>query len=157
GDLIELRQVGAIRPTPPFDRPHLLLANGDRWPGRIHNIIDDKVTFTAEFGNQQKLTLPLSAIAAAWLTSPRSDAEPKAADPNPTKDRRTSDEVYLINGDVVRGTLATLDQGQLSIDATGGTKKLPVDRIAAIVLSSELTRADKAKGSFVRIALTNGA
>ncbi len=156
-DLIELRRVGAVRPMPPWDRPHLLLANGDRWPGQVLGIADDKLRFAADFGNKQELTIPLSAVVAVWLTPPRAEAEPKASDLDLAARKRSSDELTLINGDVVRGTIVSLEKGVIAVDTTGGTKKLPVERVAAISLSSDLTRIVKPKGTSAHVVSANGA
>ncbi len=156
-DLIELRRVGAVRPMPPWDRSHLLLANGDRWPGQVLGIADDKLRFAAEFGSKQEVTVPLSALVAVWLTKSRAEAEPNASDLDLAVRKRSSDEVTLNNGDVVRGTIVSMENGAIVVEATGGTKKLPVERVTAITLSSDLTRNVKPKGALAHVALSNGA
>jgi NPCBM/NEW2 domain len=157
GDVIELRQVGAVRPAPPWERPHVLLVNGDRWPGHVLGIVDDKVRFMAEWGGKQEVTLSLSAIVAIWMASPRPDAELKANDLDLPARMRPVDEVHLTNGDVVRGTIATMEKGTLTVDVSGVMKKVPVERVAAVVLSSDLSRAVKPTGAVAKLVLTNGA
>jgi hypothetical protein len=156
GELIELRQVGVVRAMPPFDRPHVLLANGDRWPGHILGIADDKVRFMADWGSKQELTLRLSAIVSIWMSTPRPDSELRPSNLDLLSRKRPTDEAHLVNGDVIRGTLSNIESGSLAMDEGGTVKKVPIERVAAIVLSSDLTRANKPKGAIAKIVLTNG-
>src|SRR3954465_14974377 len=48
-DLIALRRPDPPLPPPPHDRPHALFANGDRLPGTVVGIGNDRVEFAAEF------------------------------------------------------------------------------------------------------------
>lgn len=156
GELIELRRVGAHRPLPPFDRPHILLANGDRWLGQVLGIADDRVRFAAELGSKQEVTVPLSAIVAMWLTVPRHDVEPKPADLDLSINKRGSDELTLTNGDIIRGTIANMEKGNIVVDISGKLQKLPAERVAAIALSTDLVKAPPTKGEVFKLALANG-
>lgn len=156
GELIELRQSGAIRPLPPLDRPLLLLSNGDHWPGHVLSIQDDQMAFVAEMSRPQELRLPVSQLATVWLTRPHPAAEQRLMDFEPSK-RLPTDEAHLINGDVVRGAVVSMNQSELAMEAGGAAKKLPRERVAGIVFSSDPPRPGAAKGPIAKVVLANGA
>src|SRR5207253_2365470 len=82
--------------------------NGDRLPGRAVAIANDKLLFRAELGREQDVTIPLTAVAAVWLT-PRAAA--RAAEPEGRRlaaQQRPQDVVLLTNQDALRGTVTAL-------------------------------------------------
>src|SRR5436309_11920764 len=67
-EFVALRRRDLPPPHFPHDRPHAVLANGDRIPGRAVSIAGDKLLFRAELGREQDLTIPLTAVSAVWFT-----------------------------------------------------------------------------------------
>ena len=156
-ELIELYQLGIARPMFPWDRPHILLVNGDRWPGQIVAIKDDQIRFVPAFGKTQELTLPVSAVAIAWLTSPRAGELP-----DPTKSellalKRQDDEAYLINKDVLKGTVISMDRSGLKMDVNNKLVIVAMERLRAIAFNTELNKAIKSNVAIGLVTLTSGA
>lgn len=157
GELIELAQVGQNRPMFPWDRPHILLVNGDRWPGYIAGIKDDQVRFIPSFGKTQELLLPMSAMVMAWQSSPRSGESPNATNFDLISVKRNTDEVTLTNNDTIRGTILSMDRSVMKIDNGGKASSIPFERIRNIAFNSELARRPKSKGTWAHLVLTSGA
>jgi len=125
------------------------LVNGDRVPGRLLSIENDKVRFLAELGSPQELTAPLSAFDGILLTDKVEHKPPE---------KRRADQVRLTNGDTVAGTIvAWPPDGPLRLDAAGREVSLPRERVQALFLNTELARAPKPRTAYRQIALTNGA
>jgi hypothetical protein len=135
-----------------------LFANGDRVPGRMLAITDDKVRFIADLGMPQEMTLPLSSLAAVWLTE---TAATRAATPVGRKamaEKRRQDVALLTNGDTVRGTiLGWAADGPLRLDVAGKEVDVPRGRVQGLLLNTELARAAKPRGTYRQLVLANGA
>jgi hypothetical protein len=133
------------------------MTNGDRWPGRVVSIINDQVRFVPSFGVQSELTIPVQQIAVAWLKPPRVGVRPDAHRLDLAKDRRTNDEVYLSNQDVVAGTVARLSGPDLVLDQNGKMAAIAVDRVAAIAFNSDLAKPIKLPDTSAHVVLRSGA
>jgi len=157
GELIELTQLGVPRPMFPWDRPHILLVNGDLWPGEIVGIKDDQIRFVPAFGKTQELMLPVWAVAIAWLTSPRSGELPDPTNFDLLSSKRQEDEAYLINKDVLKGTVNSMDRSGLKLDVNGKPVVVAVERLRAIAFNSELAKPIKPRGAVGHVILTSGA
>lgn len=153
GSLVELRQSGRDRPMPPFAKPHLLLANGDRWAGQILDIKDDRLRFAPAFGATKEVSLPLTAVVAGWLGADRGGVEPDPLDFDLAKKKRATDVVRLANGDLQRGTLVAADGNNFKLE----NAVLPRSRVASFALASDLVRPLKAKGALARLVLADGS
>jgi NPCBM/NEW2 domain len=155
-EIVTLRRPGAP-PRLPHDRPHLLFANGDRIPGRLVSIEKERVRFAADLGTASELTVPLSAMAAIWL-SPRAAA--RAADPDGRRtlgSPRRQDVVQLANGDTFLGTIVSFSaDGPLRLEVGGQTVNVPRDRLDALLFNSELARVARPREPFRRLTLQNG-
>src|SRR5437868_14775302 len=69
GDLIELRR--SVSRLPPFPSDEqLLLANGDRLPGKVARLSGESVYFMQDFGERKEMRVPLTAVAVIWLQPP---------------------------------------------------------------------------------------
>ncbi|MFL5329281.1 MAG: NPCBM/NEW2 domain-containing protein [Gemmataceae bacterium] len=156
GDLVELRQLGVELPALPGG-PQLLLANGDRWPGRVIEIANDKVRFAPAFGANAELTVPLTAVVAMWLGDPPYRDDPVPTDFDLVTAKRGEDIIRLANHDTLIGTITSLDRNTLQIENKGVVTKVPRERVVALALSSELTKLAKPKVPYARIVLTSGA
>lgn len=145
GQLIELRRLDGPRPAAPTDQPHIRLLGGDIWPGRVLGIADDQLVFDADLGVRAELRLPIAAVAEVWLGSSRPVAGP-----------RSSDEILLANGDVLRGTVVRWIKNDLEIESAGRSTTVEVGRVAGIAFAEPPAPA-KPKPATGLLVLTNGA
>jgi NPCBM/NEW2 domain len=156
-DVIALRRLGAP-PRLPHDRAHLLFANGDRIPGSLVSIENERVRFAADLGAPVEFGMPLSMLSAIWL-SPRAAA--RAAQPagrRALKSPRHQDTALLTNGDKLQGTIVSMPaDGPLRIDTGGQTVDTPRDRLDALLFNSDLARVAKPRAPYRRLVLRNGA
>jgi hypothetical protein len=156
-EIVAIRRQDLPPPRFPHDRPYIRLANGDRIPGRLLSIVNDKARFLADLGTQQEITLPLSAVSAAWLTDTAVSSETPAGW-RLMVEKRGQDIVQLTNGDTAAGTIVNWQaEGPLRLDAAGRQVELPRDRVQALLLNSDLARATKPRISFRQLVLINGA
>jgi hypothetical protein len=160
-DLVALRRRDASPPHFPNDRPHVVLANGDRIPGRAVSIASDKLLFRAELGREQDLTIPLTAVSVLWFT-PRAAA--RASEPDVRRllaEKRRQDVVLLTNQDAHRGTITALaDGGPLKLDPGSANQPavtVPRERLQGLLLNTELTRALKPRTPYFQLVLQSGA
>lgn len=149
GQLVELRQIGKIRPAPPTERPYIVLTNGDRWVGHVVSIQNDTVNFMADFGSRQSLALPLASVSSIGLAPSK--------DQSSVDRKKSTDVIQLTNGDLITGTVTSLIRGSLAIEESGSTKRMPVERIAFIGLSTDLLPLIAAKVPFAGLVLMNGS
>jgi hypothetical protein len=157
-DVVALRRRGLPPPHFPHTLPHVRLANGDRIPGRIQSIENDKLHFLADLGTTQEITLPVSALTAIWLTDAAAAWAATPAGIRTLAEKRRQDIVQLTNGDAITGTvIAWPADGPLRIDAAGREIALPRDRVRSIMFSTDLARGAKPRSAFRQITLLNGA
>ena len=133
GKLVSLRREG--RPLPPWPRePMIVLANGDRIRGEVIGGDTRTVRFTpARHGAKaEPWAVPLTALAAVWVTPPPADTPPDPAAYPWADGPRRRDAVLLRNGDVLRGTVDgfAADPPAVRIKATGdpAATTLPLSR-----------------------------
>lgn len=157
GEFIELIQRGMVRPAFPWDRPHLLLVNGDWWPGQVMEIKDDRIRFNPSFGKSHDLIIPVSAVAYAWLMSPRPNDIPDPSKPNLVISKRSTDSVWLTNNDELRGTILSLDRTALGIETNGQSHNISTERVRAMAFNSELAQSPKQKDPIAQFLLSSGA
>jgi len=160
-DFVSLRRRDVPPPQLPNDRPHAVLANGDRIPGRAVSIASDKLLFRAELGHEQDLAIPLTAVSAVWFT-PRAAA--RAAEPEGRRqlaEKRRQDVVLLTNQDALRGTITALaDGGPLKLDPGAANQPavtVPRERLQGLLLNTELARTLKPRTHYFQLVLQSGA
>jgi hypothetical protein len=157
-EIVALRRQGLPPPHFLHDRPYARFANGDRIPGRLLSIIDDKARFVADLGAPQEVPIPLSALSAIWLTDEAAAAAETPAGRHALAEKRRQDVVQLTNGDLAAGTVVGwAPDGTLRFDAAGRQIALPRERVRALMLSTDLARATKPRSSYRQIVLLNGA
>jgi hypothetical protein len=156
--VVAIRRQGQSPPHFPHDRAHAHFANGDRIPGRIISIANDKVRFLADLGTPQELNVPLSALAAVWLTDAAAVRAAMPAGRKTLAEKRRQDVAILSNGDTARGTIVEWPaDGPLRLDVDGKQIDVTRDRIQSLLLNSDLARALKPVGTYRQIVLANGA
>jgi hypothetical protein len=157
GAVVAVRRRGQPPPHFPNDRPHARLVNGDRIPGRVVSVADDRLRFLADLGVPQELTIPLSAVAAVWLTDTAALRAATLIGQKTLAEKRRQDVVVLSNGDTARGTLLRWPAGgPLQLDVAGKEADVQADRVQAVLLNSDLARAPKPRGAYRQLVLTNG-
>jgi hypothetical protein len=157
-DVVALRRQGSPPPHFPHDRPHALFANGDRVPGRILSIANDKVRFLADLGEPQELIVPLSSLAGVWLTDAAAARAATPAGRRTLDEKRRQDAAILTNGDTATGTVVGWPaDGPLRLDVAGKPVDVPRERVQALLLSTELARAVKPRSAYRQLVLVNGA
>jgi hypothetical protein len=148
-EVVAIRRQGQSPPNHPNNGPCVTFVNGDRLPGRLLSIGEERARILADVGAPQELTVPLSSLAGIWLTDAPSE---------PPSEKRRDDVVMLSNGDTTSGTLAAWPaEGPLRFDVNGRTLDIPRDRIRAVVLSPQLARAASPRSAYRQVVLTNGA
>jgi hypothetical protein len=157
-DVVALRRMAGSPPHFPHDRPNVLFANGDRLPGRVLAIANDKLRFLADLGTPNELTVPLSALTAAWITDSAAIRASTIAGRRFLAEKRRQDVVLLANGDTVRGTIVGWpNDDSLALESDGKRAEIPRDRVQALLLNSELARGPKPRGAYRQLVLVNGA
>lgn len=156
GEIVALRQVNS--PLPPAPRePYVVFTNGDRLPGTPLALSGERIRFKTQVGSEQDLTLPLSTVSLIWFAAPDETDDRGGLRQRLISELRKRDMVILRNGDLVDGTLAALDGGTIQLDNPGGKEvKIAQDKVAALALSTELTRSLRPKGIYGRLVLANG-
>jgi hypothetical protein len=146
GRLVELRQTGVDVPGPPADKPLIRLTNGDIWPTRAVVVRDDRVWATVDLGVVQEVDLPLDRVAEVRFRA------------GPARSATGSiDEVHLSNGDVVRGTIAEVAGSQLTMQAAGRPRQLPLELVTSIAVASPGGRPTAKPPSGWSVVTLNGA
>src|SRR5262245_2292384 len=160
GALVALRR--ADRPTPPWPRePMLVLANGDRVRGTVVGGDTSVVRFEPAGPKRDPWAVPLTAVAAVWMTAPPADAPlDPAAYPWADTPRR-KDAVLLRNGDVLRGTVEGFvgDPAAVRVKPAGepAASATPLGRVAAVAFDPALARARTPKGPYFHLVLADGS
>src|SRR6266404_6799340 len=105
-DLISMRRADTRLPAFPVG-PHIVFANGDRVAGDVLAIEKERVRFKARLGAKtevvQELSIPLSALAIIWFSSPSTQLARQWQ-----SERRRRDLILLNNGDTRAGTVVGL-------------------------------------------------
>ena len=159
-EVISLRREGKLLPPLPR-KPQVVFTNGDRIAGKILEVKDDRLRVAAEFGEPmnrpRELTLPLTSLSILWLVSIDDSRYARDVVRRLQAGRRREDVVILRNGDIVNGTLKTLDENAVQVSKIRSEQvKLEREQVAAIVLSTELARSVRPKGVYARLTLAEG-
>src|SRR5262245_21641649 len=68
-EVVTLRRAGMRRPAYPLGE-QVIFANGDRIPGKVLQVTDERLRLHTLLGKNQELVLPLSALSTIWMTAP---------------------------------------------------------------------------------------
>jgi hypothetical protein len=155
GEVVALHRAGVPLPAYPGGE-QLLLANGDRIPGRLLRLVDGRLHFAAKIGPDQELTLPLSAVAVIWLAAPAGPENPSLVRRRLKGEQRNRDAILLKNGDSVEGVLTVLDEQALRLEVDRKVVEVKRDRVSAVALNTDLARTLRPRGPFAQLILSNG-
>jgi hypothetical protein len=157
-DVLSLRRAGVPLPAYPTEA-QLLLVNGDRLPGQVLEMSDERLRFQAALGSEQELSVPLSAVSVIWLHGyPNADPiDMMRLRRRLLAEKRSRDRILLRNGDALEGTLTAIErEGRVLLETGKREVKVERDQVAAIALSTELARGLRPKGLHARLVLANG-
>lgn len=154
-EVVSLRRSDLVLPPYPTGE-QILFANGDRLPGNVVRLFNERLQLNAQLGDEVVLTVPLSSIKLIWLAAPDAGGDSNLWQQLASV-RRDRDQIHLRNGDVVEGTLINYEARQFRIEQDGKEQEIDATRVAAVALSSQLTRVSRPRGHQVRAVLTNGA
>jgi hypothetical protein len=154
-EVISLRRGGLPTPAYPTGE-QVLFVNGDRVPGTVERLGNERLRLRADLGAPAELTVPLAALSVLWLADPEGSDDAEALRHRLAAERRARDRVLLRNGDVVEGTLLALDGSRLRLDAEGNEMELERGKVAVVALNTELPRSLRPRGPFGRLVLANG-
>jgi hypothetical protein len=155
GHLLALRQ--SDRRLTPFPLgAHLVLTTRDRIPVERPRLIGEKLFIRHPFlAGGRDAQVPLGMLAMVWWRAPDGEVDPQKLRRRLETGPRKNDLVLLANGDRLQGTLIRLDGDSLIIQVDRKPITLDVDRVAALVLSSELAVTPSVEGPYARVALEN--
>lgn len=163
-DVISLRRVG--RALPPFPTgPHLVTAAGDRVAGEVRGGNAQSLRFhpaAAGPGADDAWAVPLSAVAAVWLTDTPADTPPDPANYPWAEGNKNRDLLRSRTGDTTRGVLLGLgaEDGRPTVRFRpdgGDPRTVPAGDVAAVAFNPLLAKTRRPKGPFVRVALADGS
>src|SRR5262249_18562362 len=145
GDVVSLRRVAV--PLPAFPRQeHLFFTNGDRVPGKVLDLRDERLRFQADVGGGCEFSLPLPTLYGIWCTAPARTDDVELLERRLATEKRTRDTVLLRNGDVVEGTLVSLTEAAVHVEADGKEVELDRGKVAVIACNTELSRTPRPRG-----------
>jgi len=153
-------------PIPPS--PHaeqIILANGDRLPATIQELIGDRLRVHGDLGQEGDFALPISSVSVIWITAPDGVEHPDKWRRRLLVDRRSHDTVYLRNGEIIEGIVNSIvaaqgadapRSGTLQIESGKKDVAVPLKNIAVVAFNTGLIRNLQPKGVHGRLVLDNG-
>ncbi len=164
GSLISLRRVD--RPLPPWPRgPQVILANGDRIAGAVVGGDAQAARVRPEMGDAGEAEfwrVPLTTLAAVWVTPPPADAPTDPAAYAWAIAPKRRDALLLRNGDTVRGVVESFTD-TLPPTARVRSEGDPLatahsfSGVSALAFDPTLARVRKPKGPYLRLVLSDGS
>jgi hypothetical protein len=154
--VLALRRAREARPPFPGGE-QVILSNGDRIPGKVLKLIGDRLHLGSDVGKNRVLILPLTALSVIWVAAPDNTDYPDRLRRQLAAGRTRADTVLLRNGDAVEGLLASLDcDSQLRVERNKKNVQVAFPKVAAIALSTDLTRLSPRAEPRARLVLADG-
>lgn len=162
-NLVSIRRVAQPLPAWP-QSAQAILHNGDRLAGTPQELVGAVLHFRAtglrrvDQGKiESALRIPLSSIAFLWLRPP--ETLDRARHAVLFAETRANDQVALRNGDVLAGTLSSLDakKGEVQIEIGAEHRTIALSQITVIALSTKLARIRKPMGAYSHVILADGS
>src|SRR5262249_32144799 len=104
----------------------------------------------------REFTVPLTALSVLWFAAPDQADDIEMLQRRLATEKRSRDVVLLRNGDVVEGTLASLTEAVVQVEADGKEVELDRTKVAVIACNTELGRTPRPRNAYARIVLANG-
>jgi hypothetical protein len=154
-NLLGLRQ-GDRRLSPFPLGAHIVLTTRDRITVDRPRLIGENLFIRHPFlAGGRDAQVPLGMLVMVWWRAPDGEVDPEKLRRGLETEPRKNDLVLLANGDRLQGTLIRLDGDNLIIQVDRKPITLEVNRVAALVLSSELAVTPTVEGLYARVALEN--
>jgi hypothetical protein len=158
--VVSLRRSGLPLPGH-VSGPRVVFTNGDEIGGRIAQLGADRLWFSPKLEGvdnvEHEMLVPLSVVSQVWLVSPKESLPVSDAIRRVKSMRRRQDEVILKNGDVIDGTLTSIDNTAAHVSrANGEDLSLDRERLAGVLCNPELGQRIRPKGPYGHLILLNG-
>ncbi len=157
-DWLTLRRADHPLPANPTSA-QLIFTNGDRLPLDLTSVklVGERLSFTHPLlGEGKPLQVPLPVLSVLWLQPPDQAANIPALLRRLASDRHPRDVVWLQNGDQLEGVLDGLQKQELRLDVARKLTTIPLSKVSALTLSSELSQAPRPRGPHARLVLADG-
>jgi hypothetical protein len=157
-EVVALRR--AQQPLPVYPRDEqLLFANGDRLAVHVLELNGERLQcrLPPEWGDEQSVAVPLSAVSVIWLHPPNDSDNPDLLRRQLATAQRSRDTMLLRNGDVLEGIFTSLDETTVQLEVDKKLVKHARGKVAAIALSTELATPLRPAGPYGRFVLANGS
>jgi hypothetical protein len=155
GALLTLRR--ADRPLPPYPaRNVVLFANGDQVPASRIRLVEERFRIAPQIGAGQEFRVSQSMVSVIWFTVPDGARHPDQLRRALAVGQRERDQVLLRNGDLLEGTLTSMDEKAVRLEAEKREVEVKPDKIAAVALNTELVSRRRPKAPYARLVLANG-
>jgi hypothetical protein len=162
-EVVSLRRQGGKLPPQPLGE-QAVLSNGDRVPLdpaaglRLGDeVLSARPLEPLRAAAGDVLRLPLSRLAVLWLFAPRGADDTAMFLRGLAQGERSRDQVLLRNGDLIEGTVVSLDRaGGCKVRVGNKVVETPCARVAAVAFSTELLARARPKGVFGHLVLANG-
>jgi hypothetical protein len=161
-DILSLRRAGVALPPYP-ESEQVILAGGERLPLDTRaglRLADEVLSFhplpPLRPAAGAELRVPLSRVAVLWLGArPGGDPVPRLR--QLMQEARARDRVLLRGGDVVEGTVLSLDrEGACRVKVGSKQVAVPFGQVAAVAFSTDLLVKARPRGPYGHLVLTGG-
>jgi hypothetical protein len=158
--VVSLRRSGLPLPGH-VSGPRLVFTNGDELGGHVAKLGADRLRFSPTLDESDnvgpELVVPLSVVSQIWLAFPNESLAVTDALRRLRSVRRRQDEVILKNGDVIDGTLTSMDNTAVHVSrANGEDLSLDRERVAGVLCNPELGQRTRPRGPYGHLVLLNG-
>jgi hypothetical protein len=138
--------------------PLLLLAGGDVLVLSVEKMDAETLTARwARFPEWPAIKIPVETVRALLLNRPAGAVDSSRLFSQALDYREPHDSVLLLNGDVVTGEIAGLDEKQLQLESPQGKSAIGRPGIAAVLLNPALLNGETLKGEGALVSLIDGS
>lgn len=155
--VISCRQQGSALPSFPAGE-QLLCSSGDRLAGTVQGLDGDNLLLRPAFDGRVTLSVPLVVVAVIWFGAPDGVRRADLLQRRLLREQRSRDVLLLRNGDLVEGTLASLDARALRFEGENKTnREARRSATAAVAFNTELVRVPAVPPTIARLVLKDGS
>jgi hypothetical protein len=142
-------------PIAAADRAHVLLPDGDRI---MQVFVGPSTETTLEVQSLAlgKLTVPLDCLVGLILAAPSSPNAFESLWDRVRVEPRTTEVIWLLNGDRLTGSFLGLDDQQVKIQVDGKPVELEKSGVVAILFDPGLVNYPRPKKDFTEVTLADG-
>ncbi len=161
-EVVRVRRHGVLLPAHAIG-PQVVFTNGDRVP--LHpeaglRLVRERLQFRPALplsASEGRFAPPAASVALVWFAPPAGTEEPSLFLRRLLAERRAQDVVFLRDGDRIEGILTGLDEAK-GCRITAGRREVdvPLARLAAVALNTDLRPRSVPDRSFARLVLDGG-